>query len=89
MIDEVLEKNLSDAVANFIDAHYRYQHQNYPKNLNVILLDVVQKSMFDVVMKRTRNNQSKASLHLGLNRNTVRKHLLRHTMLEKYNGVEI
>jgi Fis family transcriptional regulator len=46
-----------------------------------MLLQVVEKPMLELVMECTRSNQSKAAQWLGINRNTLRKLLVQHGML--------
>ena len=52
-----------------------------PSNMYDMLLRVVEKPMLELVMEQTRNNQSRAAQWLGLNRNTLRKKLVDHSML--------
>ena len=52
-----------------------------PSNMYDMLLRVVEKTMLELVMEQTRNNQSRAAQWLGLNRNTLRKKLVDHGML--------
>ena len=52
-----------------------------PSNMYDMLLRVVEKPMLELVMEQTRNNQSRAAQWLGLNRNTLRKKLVEHKLL--------
>jgi Fis family transcriptional regulator len=47
-----------------------------------MLLAVVEKPLLEVVMQRADHNQSKAAQYLGLNRNTLRKKLLEHKLID-------
>jgi Fis family transcriptional regulator, factor for inversion stimulation protein len=42
---------------------------------------IVEKPMLEEVMRQAHQNQSKAAQWLGLNRNTLRKKLLEHSLL--------
>ena len=53
--------------------------QNTPINVYQLVLNEVEPSLLNAVMKFSNNNQSKASRILGLNRTTLR------TKLKKYN----
>ena len=53
-----------------------------PNNMYEMLLRTVEKPLLELVMEQTRNNQSKAAQWLGLNRNTLRKKLVEHGMLD-------
>ena len=46
-----------------------------------LLVAVVEKPLLEVVMQHAEQNQSKAAQFLGLNRNTLRKKLLEHKLL--------
>ena len=52
-----------------------------PSGMYNMLLQVVEKPMLELVMECTRSNQSKAAQWLGINRNTLRKLLVQHGML--------
>jgi Fis family transcriptional regulator len=47
-----------------------------------MVVNVVEKPLLEVVMQHADNNQSKAAQWLGLNRNTLRKKLLEHKLIE-------
>jgi Fis family transcriptional regulator len=47
-----------------------------------MLVSVVEKPLLEVVMQHADNNQSKAAQWLGLNRNTLRKKLLEHKLID-------
>ena len=49
-----------------------------PHGMHEMLVRAVEKPLLEVVMVAAANNQSKAALWLGLNRNTLRKKLLEH-----------
>ena len=52
-----------------------------PDGMYVMLVNVVEKPLLEVVMQHADNNQSKAAQWLGLNRNTLRKKLLEHKLI--------
>jgi Fis family transcriptional regulator len=47
-----------------------------------MVINVVEKPLLQEVMTRTNNNQSLAAQWLGLNRNTLRKKLLKHKLID-------
>jgi len=53
-----------------------------PSGLYDMLLKVVERPLLDVVMQRAGHNQSRAAEWLGLNRNTLRKKLVEHQLLQ-------
>jgi Fis family transcriptional regulator len=52
-----------------------------PDRMYDMLISVVEKPLLEVVMERADHNQSKAAQWLGLNRNTLRKKLLEHKLI--------
>lgn len=53
-----------------------------PGGMYDMLINVVERPLLEVVMQHTDNNQSKAAQWLGLNRNTLRKKLLEHKLID-------
>jgi Fis family transcriptional regulator len=53
-----------------------------PHELYEMLMRVVEKPLLQVVMQHTDQNQSRAAQWLGLNRNTLRKKLIEHRLLD-------
>jgi Fis family transcriptional regulator len=47
-----------------------------------MLVRAVEKPLLEVVMAQADQNQSRAALWLGLNRNTLRKKLLEHALIQ-------
>ncbi len=52
-----------------------------PSNLHQMMLAVCEKPLLELVMAKTRNNQSLASDWLGINRATLRKKLQQYNLL--------
>ena len=53
-----------------------------PDSMHDMLVRAVEKPLLEVVMAQADHNQSKAAQWLGLNRNTLRKKLLEHKLIE-------
>lgn len=53
-----------------------------PANLYEMVIDFVERPILEVAMTRADGNQSRAALMLGMTRNTLRKKLLAHKMLD-------
>jgi Fis family transcriptional regulator len=47
-----------------------------------MILRVVEKPLLDVVLKQAEGNQSRAAEWLGINRNTLRRKLLDHKLID-------
>ncbi|OIN92951.1 MAG: Fis family transcriptional regulator [Comamonadaceae bacterium CG1_02_60_18] len=53
-----------------------------PDGMYDMLINVVEKPLLEVVMQHAEHNQSKAAQWLGLNRNTLRKKLIEHKLID-------
>lgn len=70
------------AVTNSLEQYYRDLDGDKPTNLYEQVLDLVEKPMLEFILGQCNNNQSQASIQLGINRNTLRKKMLRHQLLQ-------
>jgi Fis family transcriptional regulator len=73
-IDECIRASLEQYFADLRGATPRAIHQ--------MIVAAVEKPMLDVVMRHAEGNQSKAAEWLGINRNTLRRKLLDHKLIE-------
>lgn len=74
--------HMEDCVRQSLDAYFKDLHDTEPTGLYDMMVHVIEKPMLEVVMRRAKQNQSKAAQWLGLNRNTLRKKLLEHGLVE-------
>lgn len=74
--------HLHDCVRASIEGYFRDLNGTAPAGLHDMLLKAVEKPLLEVVMKHSQNNQSRAAQWLGLNRNTLRKKLLEHKLID-------
>jgi Fis family transcriptional regulator, factor for inversion stimulation protein len=75
-----LNSNLSNStlrqlVKNALEHYLLNLDDLTPVNLYQLVMEQIEKPLFEVVMKLTKNNQSKAAKLLGLSRGTLRKKL--------------
>jgi Fis family transcriptional regulator, factor for inversion stimulation protein len=54
-----------------------------PVDMYEMVIQVVEKPLLEEVMSQANHNQSRAAQWLGLNRNTLRKKLLTHGLLDR------
>lgn len=54
-----------------------------PVDMYEMVIQVVEKPLLEEVMSQASHNQSRAAQWLGLNRNTLRKKLLTHGLLDR------
>jgi len=73
---------LNDSVKANVEAYFDDLHGTEAANVYDMLVRAVEKPLLEVVMARAQHNQSRAAQWLGLNRNTLRKKLLEHGLLE-------
>ena len=52
-----------------------------PHGMYEMIIKVVERPLFEVVMRQAEGNQSKAAEWLGINRNTLRRKLVDHKLL--------
>lgn len=74
--------NLHDCVRASIEGYFRDLNGTDPAGLHDMLVKAVERPLLEVVMEQSQNNQSRAAQWLGLNRNTLRKKLLEHKLIE-------
>ena len=73
---------LTDSVKANIEAYFNDLDGTNPTHMHDMLTRAVEKPLLEVVMARAQHNQSRAAQWLGLNRNTLRKKLLEHGLLD-------
>jgi Fis family transcriptional regulator, factor for inversion stimulation protein len=73
---------LSDCVKASMEAYLADLEGLEPANMHEMLMRAVEKPLLELVMARAQHNQSRAAQWLGLNRNTLRKKLLEHGLLD-------
>ena len=74
--------HLHDSVRASMEAYFHDLNGTEPAGLHDMLLKAVEKPLLEVVMEQAQNNQSRAAQWLGLNRNTLRKKLIEHGLME-------
>lgn len=74
--------SLPDCVRDNLLQYFTDLEGMEPANLHEMLIRTVEKPLLELVMERAQHNQSRAAQWLGLNRNTLRKKLLVHGLVE-------
>jgi Fis family transcriptional regulator len=75
------DKHIEECVRTSLQGYFRDLDGTEPGGMHDMLVRVVEKPLLEVVMAQADNNQSKAAQWLGLNRNTLRKKLLEHKLI--------
>lgn len=73
--------HIDECVRATLEGYLRDLGGTEPDGMYTMLVNVVEKPLLEVVMHHADNNQSKAAQWLGLNRNTLRKKLLEHKLI--------
>lgn len=76
------KKHIEECVRTSLEGYFRDLRGTEPAGLYNMLVAVMEKPLLEVVMAQAEHNQSKAAEWLGLNRNTLRKKLVEHKLLD-------
>ena len=74
--------NIEECVRSSLEIYFRDLGGESPNDMYDMLVRLVEKPLLEVVMQQADQNQSRAAQWLGLNRNTLRKKLVDHQMLQ-------
>lgn len=75
------QKTLREYVEFSMESYFEQIGDQKIVDLYELVISEVEAPLMEAVMKYTRNNQTKASTTLGLNRGTLRKKLKKYNML--------
>ncbi|MES2951486.1 MAG: helix-turn-helix domain-containing protein [Pseudomonadota bacterium] len=76
------KKLIEDCVRTSLEDYFKDLRGTEPGGMHDMLVRAVEKPLLEVVMAQADHNQSKAAQWLGLNRNTLRKKLLEHRLID-------
>ncbi|MCX7239989.1 MAG: helix-turn-helix domain-containing protein [Burkholderiales bacterium] len=76
------KKLIEECVRNSLESYFRDLRGTEPTGMHDMMVRVVEKPLLEVVLAQADNNQSRAAQWLGLNRNTLRKKLLEHKLIQ-------
>ena len=75
------EQSLRDCVETTMENYFRHLDGQPVSDVYDMVLQEIEAPLLEIVMKNTRQNQTKAAEMLGLNRGTLRKKLKRYSLL--------
>lgn len=75
------KKHIEECVRTSLESYFKDLRGTEPDGMYDMMVRVVERPLLEVVMRQADNNQSRAAQWLGLNRNTLRKKLLEHKLL--------
>ena len=76
------KQHIEECVRTSLEGFFKDLADTEPAGIYDMMVRVVEKPMLEVVMAHAANNQSRAAQWLGLNRNTLRKKLLEHKLID-------
>ena len=74
--------NIQECVRTSLEGYLHDLGESEPNDMYTMLVIAVERPLLEVVMLHADNNQSRAAQWLGLNRNTLRKKLLEHKLID-------
>jgi Fis family transcriptional regulator len=75
-------KHIEDCVRDSLETYFRDLDGVAPTSIYDMIQRVVERPLLEVVMKHAAGNQSRAAEWLGINRNTLRRKLLDHKLVD-------
>jgi Fis family transcriptional regulator len=76
------KKHIEETVRISLEGYFKDLRGTEPNGMHDMMVRVVEKPLLEVVMHHAEHNQSRAAQWLGLNRNTLRKKLLEHKLID-------
>ncbi len=73
---------VEDCIRESLDTYFRDLRGTPPAAMYDMMLAVVEKPLFETVMRHAEGNQSRAAEWLGINRNTLRRKLVEHKLIK-------
>jgi Fis family transcriptional regulator len=74
-------KHIEECVRDSLESYFKDLRGVEPHGMYEMIIKVVERPLFEVVMRQAEGNQSKAAEWLGINRNTLRRKLVDHKLL--------
>ena len=75
-------RHIEECVRDSLEAYFRDLRGVEPTAMYDMILKVVERPLFETVMKHAEGNQSRAAEWLGINRNTLRRKLVEHKLIK-------
>ena len=74
------KKHIEECVRERLESYFKDLRGVEPHGMYEMIIKVVERPLFEVVMREAEGNQSKAAEWLGINRNTLRRKLVDHKL---------
>ncbi len=76
------KKHIEECVRDSLDSYFKDLRGVEPTAMYEMILRVIERPLFEVVMREAGGNQSRAAEWLGINRNTLRRKLVEHKLIK-------
>ena len=76
------KNHIDECIRTSLESYFSDLDGTDPAGMYDMMVRVVEKPLLEVVMRHAEQNQSRAAAWLGLNRNTLRKKLVEHKLIE-------
>ena len=76
------KKHIEECVRDSLDSYFKDLRGVEPTAMYEMILRVVERPLFEVVLREAGGNQSRAAEWLGINRNTLRRKLVEHKLIK-------
>jgi Fis family transcriptional regulator, factor for inversion stimulation protein len=75
-------KKIEECIRDSLAQYFKDLRGAEPNSVHQMIIDAVEKPMLETVMRQADGNQSRAAEWLGINRNTLRRKLLDHKLID-------
>ena len=76
------KKQIEECIRDGLEGYFSDLDGVEPAAMYDMILSVVERPLFETVMKHAEGNQSRAAEWLGINRNTLRRKLVEHKLIK-------
>ena len=76
-------RQIEECVRDTLERYFEDLRGTDPHAVHEMIMSAVEKPLLEVVMRQADGNQSKAAEWLGINRNTLRRKLLEHKLVDQ------
>jgi Fis family transcriptional regulator len=76
------QSSIADVITSSLESYFRDLEGQPAAQVYEMVIHAVERPLLEVVMREAQGNQLRASEILGINRNTLRKKLLAHGLLD-------
>ena len=76
------KRHIEECVRESLESYFKDLRGVEPAAMYEMILRVVERPLFETVMREAGGNQSRAAEWLGINRNTLRRKLVEHKLIK-------